>query len=351
MQTGNFPRIKLTDLPTPLEEMPRLTEAIGGPRLLVKRDDLTGAGLGGNKVRKLEYLLADAREKGATAVITTGGPQTNHGRITIGAAAKLGIKSSLVVMGAKPPTISGNLLVDYLMGADVYFVPPVQDESLSGYDRWATHLNNVENKVEDVAEDLRKKGETPYIIKLGGTEPLGSLGYVNAAVELLNQLNERRIKADYLVCGIGTGGTMSGLLLGMKLLNSNMKVIGISVTAKDYMLAPMVMFESSEVAKLLGIKTEVKEEEVTIYDHYLGEAYGHPTKDGAEAIMLTARSEGLMLDPVYTGKVMAGIIDLSRKGVFTPEDTVVFVHTGGVPGLFADEQVKAIVENALSDKK
>ena len=351
MQTGNFPRIKLTDLPTPLEEMPRLTEAIGGPRLLVKRDDLTGAGLGGNKVRKLEYLLADAREKGATAVITTGGPQTNHGRITIGAAAKLGIKSSLVVMGEKPPTISGNLLVDYLMGADVYFVPLVQDESLSGYDRWATHLNDVENKVEAVAEELRKKGEIPYIIKLGGTEPLGSLGYVNAAVELLNQLNERQIKADYLVCGIGTGGTMSGLLLGMKLLNSNMKVIGISVTAKDYMLAPMVMYESSEVAKLLNIKTEIKEDEVTIYDQYLGKAYGHPTQDGAEAIMLTARSEGLILDPVYTGKVMAGIIDLSRKGVFTPEDTVVFVHTGGVPGLFADEQVKAIVENALSDKK
>ncbi len=351
MQTGNFPRIKLTDLPTPLEEMPRLTQALGGPTLLVKRDDLTGTGLGGNKVRKLEFLLADAKEKGATAVITTGGPQTNHGRITIGAAAKLGLKSSLVVMGAKPPTISGNLLVDYLMGADVHFVPPVQDESLSGYDRWAADLENVENKVEAVAEDLRQKGETPYIIKLGGTEPLGSLGYVNAAVELLNQLNERQIKADYLVCGIGTGGTMSGLLLGMKLLNSNMKVIGISVTAKDYMLAPMVMYECSEVAELLNIKAEIKEEEVTIYDQYLGKAYGHPTKDGAEAILMTAQNEGLMLDPVYTGKVMAGIIDLSRKGVFTPKDTVVFVHTGGVPGLFADEQVKAIVDSSLKDKK
>ena len=158
MQTVHIPRIKLTDLPTPLEEMPRLTKALSGPRLLVKRDDLTGAGLGGNKVRKLEFLLADAKEKGATAVITTGGPQTNHGRITIGAAAKPGMKSSLVVMGAKPPTISGNLLVDYLMGADVHFVPPVQDESMSGYDRWATDLNNVENKVEAVAEDFRKKG-------------------------------------------------------------------------------------------------------------------------------------------------------------------------------------------------
>lgn len=351
MQIGNFPRIKLTDLPTPLEEMPRLTKALGGPRLLVKRDDLTGAGLGGNKVRKLEFLLADAKEKGATAVITTGGPQTNHGRITIGASAKLGLKSSLVVMGVKPPTISGNLLVDYLMGADVHFVPPVQDESLSGYDRWATDLENVENKVEAVAEDLRKQGEIPYIIKLGGTEPIGSLGYVNAAVELLNQLNERKIKADYLVCGIGTGGTMSGLLLGMKLLNSNMKVIGISVTAKDYMLAPMVMYECSEVADLLGIKAEVKEEEVTIYDQYLGKAYGHPTEDGAEAIMLTARSEGFILDPVYTGKAMAGLIDLSRKGMFTPDDTVIFLHTGGLPGLFADEQVKAMVESSLKDKK
>jgi len=218
MQIGHIPRIKLTDLPTPLEEMPRLTEALGGPRLLVKRDDLTGAGLGGNKVRKLEFLLADAKEKGATAVITTGGPQTNHGRITIGAAAKLGMKSSLVVMGAEPSTVSGNLLIDYLMGADVHFVPSVQDESLSGYDRWAKDLDNVENKVEETAENLRKQGETPYIIKLGGTEPLGSLGYVNAAVELLNQLNERQIKADYLVCGIGTGGTMSGLLLGMQRL-------------------------------------------------------------------------------------------------------------------------------------
>ncbi|MCP4716392.1 MAG: D-cysteine desulfhydrase family protein, partial [Deltaproteobacteria bacterium] len=339
---GNIPRIKLTELPTPLEEMPRLSKALGGPRLLVKRDDLTGAGQGGNKVRKLEFLLADALKKGATTVITTGGPQTNHGRITIGAAAKLGLKSALVVIGAEPPARSGNLLLDYLMGAELHFVPSVTDESLSSYDRWKTDMDNVENKVEAVAEDLRSKGETPYIIKLGGTEPLGSLGYLDASVEILHQLNSRRIKADYLVCGVGTGGTFTGLLLGMKLLNSNMKVIGVSVTAKDYMLQPLVMYESSEIADLLKIKTELKEEEISIYDQYLGTAYGHPTEAGAEAIKLTARCEGLILDPVYTGKVMSGIIDLTKQGKLTSDDTVVFLHSGGVPGLFADEQVAAI---------
>ncbi len=344
MQLGHIPRIKLTDLPTPLEEMPRLSEALGGPRLLVKRDDLTGAGLGGNKVRKLEFLLADAKKKRATTVITTGGPQTNHGRITIGAAAKLGMKAVLVAIGAKPPKVSANLLLDYLMGAEVLFVPPVSDESFSVYDRWKIGMDNVDNKVEAVAEDLRKKGETPYIIKLGGTEPLGTLGYLDASIELLSQLNARRIKADTLVCGVGTGGTFAGLLLGMKLLNSDMNVIGISVTAKDYMLQPLVMYEASEVAELLNVKTELKEEEVTIYDQYVGTAYGHPTQEGAEAIKLTARNEGLILDPVYTGKIMAGLIDLVKQGRFTKDDTVVFLHSGGVPGLFADEQVAALVK-------
>ena len=345
MQLGHIPRIKLTDLPTPLEEMPRLTEALGGPRLFVKRDDLTATGLGGNKVRKLEFLLADAKKKGSTIVITSGGPQTNHGRITISAAAKLGMKAAVVAIGDEPTRVSGNLLLDYLMGAEVHFVPPILNESLSGDDKWTKNMSNMENKVEELAESLRQKGENPYVIKLGGTEPLGTLGYLDASIEILSQLNSRRIKADYLVCGVGTGGTFSGLLLGMKLLNSNMKVLGVSITAKNYILSPNVMYEVSEVAKLLGKKTELTEDEVTIYDEYVGTAYGYPTKEGAEAIKLTARSEGLILDPVYTGKIMAGLIGLVKQGVFTKKDTVVFLHSGGMPGLFADEQAEALVKS------
>jgi D-cysteine desulfhydrase family pyridoxal phosphate-dependent enzyme len=346
MQLGHLPRIKLTELPTPLEEMPRLTQALGGPRLLVKRDDLTAVGLGGNKVRKLEFLLADAQNQGATAVITTGGPQTNHGRITIAAAVKLGMKPALVVMGNEPVAVTGNLLLDHIMGAEIHYVPPLRDKNLSAYDKWKTHMDNLENKVEEVAENYRKRGETPYIIKLGGTSVLGTMGYLDASVEVLSQLNAQRIKADYLICGVGTGGTFAGLLLGMKLLNCDMKVIGISVTAKEYMLKPLVQFEASEAAAFLNITTEIREEEITIYDGYVGTSYGHPTREGTEAIKRVAKTEGIILDPVYTGKTMAGLIDLTIQGAFTNNDTVIFLHSGGVPGLFAEEQKNALAESS-----
>ena len=347
MQLGHLPRIKLTELPTPLEEMPRLTQALGGPKLLVKRDDLTSVGLGGNKVRKLEFLLADAQKQGATAVITTGGPQTNHGRITIAAAVKLGMKPALVAMGDEPVALTGNLLLDHIMGAEIYYVPPLRDESLSAYDKWKIHMDNVENKVEEVAENFRKRGEKPYIIKLGGTSVLGTLGYLDASVEILSQLNAREIKADYLICGVGTGGTFAGLLLGMKLLNCDLKVIGISVTAKEYMLKPLVQFEASETAAFLSSTTKIKEEEITLYDGYIGTGYGHPTKEGAEAIKRVARTEGIILDPVYTGKTMAGLVDLIKQGTFTKNDTVIFLHSGGVSGLFAEEQKDAFAESSL----
>ncbi|MBW1888350.1 MAG: pyridoxal-phosphate dependent enzyme, partial [Deltaproteobacteria bacterium] len=162
MQLGHIPRLKLADLPTPLEELSRFSKALGGPRILIKRDDKTGFGLGGNKARKLEFIMADAKEKGATVVITTGGIQTNHGRMTVAAAVKLGMKPVLVPIGSEPQKISGNLLVDLMMGAEVHYVPEVKDEGLSPYDRWKKGVENIDNKMEELADHFRKKGETPY---------------------------------------------------------------------------------------------------------------------------------------------------------------------------------------------
>jgi D-cysteine desulfhydrase family pyridoxal phosphate-dependent enzyme len=347
MHIGDIPRVKLTDLPTPLEEMPRFAQALDGPRLLIKRDDQTGLCLGGNKARKLEFIMADAKNQGATVIITTGGPQTNHGRMTIAAAVKLGMKPVLVPMGAEPKKISGNLLVDLIMGAEIHYVPEVKDEGLSSYDRWRRGLEDVDNKMEEIAAGYRAKGEKPYIIQMGGTSVQGTIGYVNASVELLTQLNEQGIKADYIVTAVGTGGTYTGLLLGMKMLNSSLKVLGISVTAKAYLFEPLITYQASEAAELLGKDTIIEAEEIEIYDQYIGAGYGHPTKEAAEAIKRLARTEGIITDPVYTGKVVAGIIDLVNQGRFTKKETVIFLHSGGVPGLFAVEQEHAFVESPL----
>jgi len=319
-----LPRIKLASLPTPLLEAPRLSATLGGPRILIKRDDLTGLAMGGNKARKLEFILADAKAKGADVLITTGAAQSNFAMQMAAAGRKLGMHTVLVLFKGQHPEVQGNLLLDQLLGAEVR----IMDVGL-------TELNKIYEAMKQVADELGRKGHNPYLVPPGGDMPLGTVGYVVAAREIYRQLTDLGLTANYLVVANGVGGTQAGLALGAKYYKLPFTVIGCSVAlTKDecrYLCAELC----NNAAKLLGWGITMSPEDLTVFDDYVGEGYGIPGKACIDAIELVANTEGIFLDPVYTGKAMAGLIDLIRKGRLTSNDSVVFVHTGGVPALFA----------------
>ena len=320
MQLGHIPRVRLANLPTPLHEMPRLTKALKGPRLWIKRDDQTGLAIGGNKVRKAEFVIADALRKGADVIVTSGSTQSNHARTMSAAAARFGLKVVLVLRGREPSEYDGNLLLDYLMGAELRFHDVDRAE--------------IPKIMEEVAEELRDKGRRPYIVPVGASYPVGALGYVNASLELLSQMNERGVKADYIVHAAGSGGTQAGLVLGNKALNTGVKVLSISIGPPRDRLTRAAVEVANGAAKLLGLNLSVRPEDMRVIDEYVGGGYREVGREVVEAIKLVARMEGIILDPVYTGKAMAGLIDLIRKGYFNRDENVVFIHTGGIPGIF-----------------
>ena len=319
MRLNDIPRLKLGYLPTPLDDAPRLAEKIGLDRLFIKRDDLTGLALGGNKVRKLEFLLAEAKLQGADVVITTGAHQSNHARLTAAAAVKLGMCSILFLGGTRPERLQGNLLLDSLLGADIRLLPGVD-------------MEQMKEEMQNTAEELKRAGKKPYIIPVGGSTPLGSLGYVAAMEELAGQLDGET--APQIVLAAGSGGTMAGVLLGARLFLPRSKVVGISVsrTAADF--RNVIAGIANGAAELIGVSHRFDPASVDVNDEYLGESYGVPTEAGMKAISLGAQTEALLFDPVYTGKAMSGLIDLVSKGVLARDRTTVFIHTGGIPGLF-----------------
>lgn len=325
MQLARFPRFRLAHLPTPLEEMSRLTSLLGGPRLLVKRDDCTGLALGGSKARALEFLLGAALEEGADCVVTLGPMQSNHTRMTAAAARKAGLECVLVVQGESPRSPQGNVLLDLLMGARLLFF---EEASLA----------DLDDLMLGVVEDLRREGHRPYVIPGGGYSPIGGLGYVDAVVELLGQLNARGWKADALVVASGSGCAQSGLLVGTLGMRSGMEVIGITINRERETLQHRILREARLLSDLMGIQLELSEEKIQVYDEYLGPGYATPTTEGVEAMRLAAAAEGLVLDPTYTGKAMAGLISLVRSGRLGVGQTAVFLHTGGLPGLFASPE-------------
>ena len=326
MLTENLPRVPIAHLPTPLEEMPRLSEALGGPRLFVKRDDQTGLATGGNKARKLEFLVAEAMEKGADTIITTGAAQSNHARQTAAAAVKFGLRCCLVLSGQSPNRWTGNLLLDELVGADI---------------RWAGERDRAQ-MMEEVAEEMTRLGRRPYIIPIGGSNPVGTAGYVMAMVELTAQLEVRDLQLDRVVFPTGSGGTQAGLMVGAKALGFAGRIEGISVSATKDVLEARLEELVAETAASLGLDLSFASEDFIVHDDYLGEGYGKMGPPEREAIRLAARTEGLLVGPVYTGRALAGLIDLIRRGVFGPDETVLFWHTGGTPALFAyaDELVR-----------
>lgn len=325
-----LPHTRLAALPTPLEELTRLREALGGaarcPRILVKRDDLTGLGLGGNKARKLEFLLGQALAERATALITTGAVQSNHARMTAAAAAICGLESHLVLTtSTADPADEGNLLLDRLFGARVYFVPSVDPMLAVGHD---------EALVAQVAEDIRAHGGRPYVIPVGGSSAVGALGYVAGTLELVRQLEAARIRPSRLYFGSGSRGTQAGLTLGAHLTGASYRLHGVAVSAGEAEKFERARRVAREGAAILGAGDEVAAAEFFTDQTQIGEGYGLPTADALEAIVVAARTEALVLDPTYTAKAMAGLLADVRGGRVRPDETLVFLHTGGSPALF-----------------
>jgi len=335
VQIGQVKRIKLGIFPTPLEELKTISSHLGGPRIFIKRDDLDGLGLGGNKLRKLEYAMAEALEQGATTVITTGAVQSNHCRLVVAAANKLGLKTHLVLVGEEPRIATGNLLLDKILGAaEIHYVvkPDPYGTIKEGSDP-------VDEKVQEIKKRLISQGEKAYYIP-NGCRPLhGALGYANCVREIVDQLYDYNLAPGSIITACGSASTQGGLLLGSKLYCQGMtQVIGISISRSKDELIKKIKEALDDACSFLGLECKTTQE-VIVYDNYLGDGYGLPTQAMKEAVELVSRKEGIILDPVYTGKAMAGLIDLVHKGQFRKEEAVVFIHTGGVPGLFAEEQV------------
>jgi D-cysteine desulfhydrase family pyridoxal phosphate-dependent enzyme len=313
-------RISFAGFPTPLQRMPNLSKILGGPDLFIKRDDMTDLAFGGNKARKLEFVFADAKEKGTDVVIAAGMAQSNCVCMVASAARRLGMKPVLVLQGKEPEVYDGNLLLDKLLSAEIRFVDDI--------------VSNVSGKLAAVADEFREKGYNPYIISVGATTPLSAFGYALAMEELVNQFGELGENLDYVVCACGTGGTQAGLILGTKLLSVETRILGASVFADKAVASKQIAQLVNGSAELLGIDYSVSAEEVTVFDEYIKEGYGVLNEEVTEALKFVAETEGIFLDPVYTGKAMVALVDLIKKDYFGEEDNIVFLHTGGLPALF-----------------
>jgi L-cysteate sulfo-lyase len=319
MLTDALPRVRLGYLPTPLDEMPRLSRALGGPRLLVKRDDQTGLASGGNKTRKLEFSVAEALRRGADTLITMGGVQSNHVRQTAAAAAIHGLRCIVVLRGQAPSNVTGNLLLDHLLGAQVVF---------SG------ERGREEVAREIMAEQLAA-GRRPYLIPVGASDEFGAQGFVAAVEELQIQLKERGVHVDRIVFASSSFGTQAGMCVGAAALGLKAQIAAIAIDSGREELQAGVADIASRTIRRLGIEASVSPGDVVAYDGYLGAGYAIMGDPEREAIQLTARYEGILLDPVYTGRAMAGLIDLVRKGEFGKRETILFWHTGGAAALYA----------------
>jgi L-cysteate sulfo-lyase len=324
MHLARFPRVHLAHLPTPLERLDRLSEALGGPEIWIKRDDCTGMSTGGNKTRKLEFLMAEALEQGADMVMTQGATQSNHARQTAAFAAKLGLKCHCLLedrtgYNNENYNANGNVLLDHLHGATTEKFP-------GGHDMPA--------EMERAANAMRAKGHKVYVIPGGGSNPTGALGYVNCAYELLGQLNDRSLKVDRIITATGSSGTQAGLVTGLAATHAGIPLLGIGTRAPQARQEQMVYDLACRTADKIGASGAVTRDMVMANTDYVGDGYGLPTASGLEAIAMFAELEGLLLDPVYSGKGAAGLIDLIRKGALAGDKRVVFLHTGGSVGLF-----------------
>jgi D-cysteine desulfhydrase family pyridoxal phosphate-dependent enzyme len=322
MRIELLPRVRLAQLPTPVEKMERLSRELGGPDLLIKRDDQTGLALGGNKVRKLEFLVGQALEQGADTLVTAGAAQSNHCRQTAAAAAKVGLKCELILNGMKPDLPNGNLLLDELLGARTYWIERPQRPA----------------KLRDLPEQLRAQGRKPYVIPVGGSNGVGATGYVVAMMELADQLRAARQQVNHIVFGSSSGGTQAGMVLGAAVCGFRGQLYGLSID-KDVPEHTEYEMEVAQIANecsdYIGSGVRLTPEDIKVIYGYKGEGYGVVGDLEREALRLMARLEGIILDPVYAGRAFGALVDQVRKGVFKRGESVLFWHTGGAPALFA----------------
>ncbi len=325
MHLARIPRRQYTPGDTPIEHLPRLSEHLRGPQIFIKRDDQLGLAGGGNKTRKLEFLVADALAQGSDTLITNGAVQSNHCRLTLAAAVKEGLRCRLVleerVEGSYASDASGNNMLFHLLGVKAVTVVP------GGAD--------LDAAMQQVADDVRESGGTPYIIPGGGSNALGALGYVACAEEILAQTFTAALRLDHIVCPSGSGGTHAGLAAGLYGNQSGIPLTGISVRAERSAQETKLHALANATSQLAGAEREVPAEAISVRDEYVGPGYSLPTSEMVEAIQMFARTEGILLDPVYTGKAAAGLVGLVRGGEFSSDDNVLFIHTGGSPALYA----------------
>jgi len=311
-------RLNFAHLPTPVEELPRLSKILDGPRLLIKRDDQTGLAFGGNKTRKLEFLVAEAQAQGAQMLISGGAIQSNHCRQTAAAAARFGFACTLVLTGDMPAQSSANLLLDEMFGVEIVNVVDRADR---------------DRMLQETFDKAAQAGKKPYLVPYGGSSPVGALGYAYAVDEFVKQ----DVKTDWIVFGTSSGGTHAGLTLGKRIFGYEGKILGISIDEPEAWLKTNVSTLASDASELLSERIEFTPEDVLATDAYSQAGYGVLTDAEREAVKLFAKYEGMLLDPVYTGRAAAGLIDLIRKGFFKKDEAVLFWHTGGTPALFAEK--------------
>ncbi|HEY0182016.1 MAG TPA: D-cysteine desulfhydrase [Rhodopila sp.] len=324
MHLARFPRVRLFPAPTPLERLDRLSRALGGPDIWIKRDDCTVVATGGNKVRKLEWLIGEARAQGATHIVTQGAVQSNHVRQTAAVARKFGMTCTALLehrieTNDRDYLGSGNVLLDKLFGCHIEYRPAGLDMNAEAEKRGA---------------ELRAGGESVYVIPGGGSNKVGALGYVSCAQELVQQADEMGLRIDRIVTATGSAGTQAGLVVGIEGMNAGIPVLGIGVRLARERQEENVYRLAQQTADYVGVRGGVARDAVIANCDYVGAGYGIPTAGMGEAVRMLAREEGILLDPVYSGKAMAGLIDLVRKGVLAKGETIVFLHTGGAVGLF-----------------
>ena len=324
MNIARFPRLRYGHLPTPIEPLNNLTSYLNGPTIWIKRDDCTGMSTGGNKTRKLEFLMAEAQAQKADIVLTVGAIQSNHARQTVAFAARMGIKSHILLedrtgIDDKNYRQNGNVLLDQLHGATIEEHPADTD---------------MDTAMQAAANRLRSEGHSPYTIPVGGSNPIGALGYVNAATEIIGQGNDLGVPFGHIVHATGSTGTQAGMITGLKGTNSKIPLLGISVRSAKEIQEENVFLLATSTAELVSCPGLVKRSDVVVDSNYVGKGYGIPTDATIEAIKILAQMEGILLDPVYSGKAMAGLIDLVRKGFFNRDENILFLHTGGTAGLF-----------------
>jgi len=317
-----FPeRVTLAHAPTPIERLARLEKVFEGPELWVKRDDLTGTGKTGNKVRKLEFLCAEALREKCDVLITCGGVQSNHARATAVAAAKLGMKSHLVLRNSSSGDLDGNLFIDRLVGAEVTFISPQEYEQR-------------DEIMARVADEWTAKGHRPYVIPEGGSNALGALGYAVAVEECARQFKSMKLEFDHIICAVGSGGTLAGMIIGQALYDLKGTLHGFNVCDSAEYFQERISVILREARKLFGLQMSVSKNDIHVIDGYVGKGYALSRQEEIDLIKTAARVEGLILDPVYTGKAMYGLMEEIRKGRFKKGERVLFWHTGGIFGLF-----------------